>query len=196
MCRFIESIRIEQGEAPLLPWHQQRMNACMDRFYPGSEPPDLRNIIQDYRHIQERHKLRLVYDDKVRQITCRPYEPVRISGFHLVNGDNLNYSWKYEDRSALEKLKADIPPGYDIIIVRKGEVTDSSYANLAFKRNDQLYTPSRPLLKGCRRSMLLANGIIKPAIITPESLKTYDGMYLINGMLNPESASYYEPIFH
>jgi 4-amino-4-deoxychorismate lyase len=194
MSRFIESIRIENGEAPLLAWHQKRVNACMQTFHPGAIPPDLKKVALQYRDVKGLHKLRIVYDDKIRKITCHAYTPRRIKRFHIRKADELNYSWKFEDRSQIEAFSKTVSDSEDVILTRNGEIMDSSYANLVFERDNRLYTPIQPLLKGCRRSMLVAAGIITPVRIRADELHLYDGMYLINGMLKLESSSYYSPI--
>ena len=68
------------------------------------------------------------------------------------------------------------------MIVRKGWITDSYYANVVFFDGKDWWTPERPLLEGTCRARLLANGIIKTTPLQVEDLKNFLGIKLINAM--------------
>ncbi|MEO0570500.1 MAG: aminotransferase class IV, partial [Bacteroidota bacterium] len=72
----------------------------------------------------------------------------------------------------------------DILIVRKGWLTDSYYANIIFWDGTGWYTPSTYLLNGTKRSQLLQGGIIQEAPIQLKDLKSFKGFQLINAMLD------------
>jgi 4-amino-4-deoxychorismate lyase len=62
-------------------------------------------------------------------------------------------------------------------------VTDSSYANLLFRKGDNYYTPSTPLLKGTMREKLLDEKKIAERSITRENIREFSEIYLMNAML-------------
>ena len=73
----------------------------------------------------------------------------------------------------------------DILIVKNGRITDTSYANIVVRGSDNTwYTPSTYLLNGTRRQSLLDRGIIKEREITPASLRKFRELHLINSMIN------------
>jgi 4-amino-4-deoxychorismate lyase len=77
----------------------------------------------------------------------------------------------------------------DVIIVRKGAVTDSSYCNLVFEDADgNLFTPSDALLSGTCRQRLLDEGIIREKTITLANLHEYEYVYFINAMMGLDDA--------
>jgi 4-amino-4-deoxychorismate lyase len=103
----------------------------------------------------------------------------------LVMAENLDYGYKYLDRSALNNLKAKSQAD-DIIIVQDGFVTDTSIANLVFENDRGFFTPQKHLLPGIKRESLLAAGVIKLKNISAADLKDYTRVRLINAMIDLE----------
>ena len=77
----------------------------------------------------------------------------------------------------------------EIIIVKDGLVTDSSYSNLVFRQGNVWYTPSTYLLNGVKRQRLLQQEFIFEREIRPEDLDKYSKVSLINAMLDPGDIS-------
>jgi 4-amino-4-deoxychorismate lyase len=72
----------------------------------------------------------------------------------------------------------------DILIIKKGMVTDSSYSNVVFKDlNGSWVTPSTYLLPGTRRASLLMRGEITECEIRSIDIGMYTELKLINAML-------------
>ena len=61
----------------------------------------------------------------------------------------------------------------DILIVKRGMVTDSSYANIVFRRGKRWYTPWSALLKGTMRLNLLERNKIYEEEIRVEDLRIF-----------------------
>lgn len=96
---------------------------------------------------------------------------------------DIDYHMKYADRSGLDRLKSLVGDGEEPLIVQKGFVTDTTFANVVFQRHDgKLVTPRKPLLEGTKRARLLAEGIIYEQDITPYELVEFRKFYLINAM--------------
>jgi len=70
-----------------------------------------------------------------------------------------------------------------VIITKDGFITDSSVANLVFKRKDKWLTPFTYLLNGTQRQFLLDQKIIEEEKITINDLHRYEKVKLINAML-------------
>src|SRR5262249_42948757 len=66
----------------------------------------------------------------------------------------------------------------------RGEVTESSIANVVVLIDDELFTPpiSSGLLPGTFRDQLLAEGKIRERVITVEELKNAKQLFLINSV--------------
>ena len=80
----------------------------------------------------------------------------------------------------MKELKKGLKENEDIIIVKNGFVTDSSFSNLIFFDGKEWYTPSTPLLKGTTRARLLNEKKITERVIKIEDIKNYKSISLIN----------------
>ena len=71
----------------------------------------------------------------------------------------------------------------DILIVKNGWVTDSSYANLIFKLGDKWITPASYLLNGTMRQQLIERGEIQCEPISLVDIGKFANVKLINSMV-------------
>lgn len=105
----------------------------------------------------------------------------------VIRDDAIDYSYKYTDRSRLNILLRD--SGCDeIVIVRRGLVTDASAFNLVFESADGLFTPAGPLLAGTKRQELLERGLIAARRIEAQELGDYLNVRFINAMTDLKEA--------
>jgi 4-amino-4-deoxychorismate lyase len=104
----------------------------------------------------------------------------------LVYDDEIEYSYKYENRERLNELKERRQDCDEIMIVKNGCITDTSFSNLVFYDGKKYLTPAQPLLNGTKRKLLLQQGWISEATIKPEDLNNFQHCGLINAMLNKD----------
>ena len=71
----------------------------------------------------------------------------------------------------------------DVLIVRRGWLTDTSICNIALWNGKQWITPSVPLLAGTKRASLLDRGEMVAGDIRPEDLPGYSRIRLFNAMI-------------
>ena len=71
----------------------------------------------------------------------------------------------------------------DVLLVQRGHVTDTSYANVALFDGSNWYTPAWPLLRGTRREKLIENGTLKASVIRERDLHNFQTLRLVNAML-------------
>jgi len=72
----------------------------------------------------------------------------------------------------------------DILIVKRGLITDSFYCNVAFKTGQsQWITPSDPLLAGTKRQRLIDEDQLSIGDIKLENLTDYSHIRLFNSMI-------------
>jgi 4-amino-4-deoxychorismate lyase len=95
----------------------------------------------------------------------------------------LDYHLKYADRSALNKLAELRGDCDEILIVKDGQITDTSFSNVVFTDGQQFVTPSSYLLPGTMRAALLQSGAITEAPIRTGDLQQFSHVTLINAML-------------
>lgn len=132
------------------------------------------------------HKVRVIYDAAIQQMEILPYQLPRIRSLRLLPADHLHYRYKYADRTALNECYARRGDNDDILLLRNGLLTDTSYANIALYDGDQWWTPARPLLPGTRRAQLLEKGLLHEADLLPADLCNFMVLRLINAMIRLE----------
>ena len=183
MCPFIETIQIVDGEVKRLSYHNKRMNATREHFYPHTSPLDLSDYLVT-RHEKGILKCRVVYTDCIHEISYSPYTMRNIQSLRLVDDDQINYEYKSTDRSKLNELFARRGSEDDVLIVRNGEITDTSFSNIAFFDGNNWITPSHPLLKGTQRAALIEQGILQERSIYVRDIESYQQVCIINAMID------------
>src|SRR5512133_3120365 len=161
MFRFIETIKILNGQICNPEIHQQRMDRTREEVL--GLPPDL-ILREDIRLLSEHSKglwkCRIVYSEKILSVVFNAYIPRKISTIQLVEAGNLNYKYKYEDRGELDRLFSLRGIADDILLIKNCQITDTSYSNIAFRSGKKWFTPSMPLLNGTKRQSLLKSGFL------------------------------------
>jgi 4-amino-4-deoxychorismate lyase len=193
MCRFIESIRIADRKTESLAYHQQRMDLTTEHFFGKKSGIHLEDVVtaylqhSEYEYMKDGvYKMRLVYSQQVEQVTFHLYTTPSIGSLQLVEDDVIEYHFKFLDRSALERLYSRKGKSDDILIVKNGYISDSSYANVAFFDGHDWYTPQNPLLKGTQRALLLQQNRLKLAEIAIQDLVQFTKARLFNAMIRWE----------
>lgn len=185
MYPFIETIRIEQGEAQNLEYHQRRLAATMARFFPQAHVPMLTEKLHEQLWPSDKTwKVHLEYDENgFRLMQFEEYHVRRIRSLKLVRCDDINYAYKSADRRQLVALAAMKGEADETVIVRNGLLTDTSYSNIALFDGQYWVTPHHPLLKGTMRQSLLDKGLITERDIRTEEWKKFRAVCLINAMM-------------
>ncbi len=183
MSRWLETIRVEQGQFWHLQRHQKRIATTIRHHYPQAAIPSLAHSLQlptDAR--KGLWKCRVLYDHAIRQVTFSPYQRQAMHRLAIVPAPELRYPWKAADRTALEALKVRYPQADDLLIIQNGWLTDSTIANIVLEIKGQYYTPQTPLLAGTMRATLLAKGQIRQAPLRIASLFEATRLWLINAL--------------
>ncbi len=155
MSQFIESIKVEDKQIFLLELHQKRVDETFSNF--GKEGSiNLVEIFKGLKHDEDGlYKFKITYDLTGKYRTQMiPYAMSEIASFELVENNSYDYSFKFENRKELEKMKI-LSKSAEIIIVKNNHITDSSYSNLLFKKGKDWFTPKTYLLNGVQRQSLL-----------------------------------------
>ncbi len=181
---FIETIKLLDGGIFHLEYHQERVCHTFSRFFPNENVLSLSNIIKKHTFPKEgKYKVRIVYSREGHTIEMSPYQIKPISTLKFVNAENFDYSYKFLDRSFLNTLKENSKAD-EVIFLKNGMVTDSSYANTIFFDGQQWFTPSTFLLNGTCRQRLLKEGKIKEIPIHYTDIPAFKQIGFINAMLD------------
>jgi len=188
MSLLIESIKLLDGEFRNLFYHEQRMNRALHQLCGVQEHFDLEEFLMKMEYpAKGLYKCRLVYDENSTEVEFLPYIPKPVNTLKIVEHDRISYEHKYKDRSQIDRLFEKKQSYDDILIVRKGLITDSSYCNIVFRRGRRWYTPWSPLLKGTQRAKLLEHDLIQVEEIRVADLEEFETFRLINAMLEFEA---------
>lgn len=192
----IETLPVRHRQLPDLRDHQDRMDQTRRAFDPATKPLLLGNAIQlpDWLDPNVTYKCRVTYSETIEKIEFEPYQPRPVRCLKLVVADEIDYTHKYADRRAINHLFAQRADADDMLMIRDGLLTDTSYANIALFSGSRWFTPARPMLPGTQRARLLRNGVLHPADIRPADLPQFQAIRLINAMLPWEDTADTAPI--
>jgi 4-amino-4-deoxychorismate lyase len=186
MCLLFESVRIENGKLSNISFHNERLNSSIRELFGMDKKYDLEKLIGLPVNLPEgKIKCRIVYSSEIISITLQKYEIRKLNSLQLVQDDSLDYEYKYENRECIEKLKYGIKSD-DILIVKNGLITDSSFSNIVFWDGDKWITPASPLLKGTMRSSLLKESRIHEEDLRKSDIRFFKYAGLINSMMGLE----------
>lgn len=190
MSRFLETIRFINGHFDKLPYHQKRMNQTRSQLLGTNKAIDLAAVLE--KQLPENftenllYKCRVLYQSEITDISFVAYTLPTITTLQMVVDDTIVYDHKYAMRTCIDRLFAKRATADDVLIVKNGWITDTSYANILFFNGKQWLTPSRPLLRGTQRAFLLEKEWIHPADIKPIDLVHFSKIRLINAMVRFE----------
>lgn len=188
MSRFIESICIVDGKIRNISFHQARMNRSRYKILGINEEINLEQfIISSQIPPIGKYKCRIIYAEKIQSIEFIPYKIRSINSVKLIENNEIEYQYKFLDRSTFEFLSDSVTED-EILIVKNGKITDTSYSNIIFFDGDNWITPSTFLLNGTMRQYLLkSNQLIEKDIYTND-LKNFISFKLINAMMDFEES--------
>lgn len=184
MFRLLESIRLQNGHFHRLNYHQQRMDRSVKELSGQRNAVSLLEALKNY-HVPKTglYKCRVVYSDKIETVEFIPYEIKPVNSLRIVYDQEITYEHKYQNRDSLNALLSQRQYCDDILIVKNGFVTDSSYSNIIFYDGVNWITPAAPLLKGTMRQFLLDTAEIKAAPVAVQDIPSFKKFRLINSML-------------
>ena len=183
MSLLIESIKLQDGEYKNLFYHEQRMNRALRLLCGADSYFELEEFLKKFEAPKDGlYKCRLVYDENSTEIEFVPYELKTIQTLRVVEHDRINYEFKYKDRKTIDRLYDLRKDCDDILIVKRGFVTDSSYCNILFRQGKRWYTPWSALLKGTQRQKLLEQNKIIEEDIRTADISSFESFKLINAM--------------
>lgn len=186
---LVETIKIKNNQLQRIDYHNQRLNYARKWFWNCKDEIDISKTIQLLDLATDViYKCRISYTQNIENIEISPYEIRPIKNLKVVHANDLDYQFKYADRSALTQLFQQRGDCDDIIIVKNGFITDSYYCNLAFFDGQKWLTPAFPLLHGTQRQFLLDQQIIFKKIIKLEDLHNFQAIKLFNAMIEWEEA--------
>ncbi len=193
--KLLETIKFEDGKFANLELHQERMNKSQKELFGCEDKIDLvselKMFLAKFQATYINHKIykcRIVYSKTLQNIELLPYSSPSIKSLKLVFDDSINYNFKFENRERINQLFANRENCDEILIVKNGLITDTSFCNILFFNGKKWLTPEKPLLKGIQRQFLINNEIIETANISPCDIHNFTKARLVNSLIEFEDA--------
>ena len=179
--KLFETIRIQDGKAMHLSYHNDRCNQSRKVLFAAENTIDLAEHLPDL-PVKGLYRAKIIYDAKNIHTTYTLYRPKKIGRIQLLE-TALRYPHKYLDRVALDQALVQHPDCDEVLFTRQGLFTDTTIANIALRQAGIWYTPATPLLPGTTRARLLGEGRIALRDIPASTIAAYDGLALMNAMI-------------
>jgi 4-amino-4-deoxychorismate lyase len=184
MCRFIESIKVLDGVFYRLEYHQTRVQLTCDKFFPDSEIIELSKAFKNLEIPQKGvFKCRVLYSSEIQLIEFVPYTRRDIKTLKLVDTDIDSSPYKFENRSLYNAAFAKRENCDDVLLMKNGLLTDTSYCNIALFNGSEWFTPRVPLLYGTNRAQLLSETVLIEKDIKLDEIFDYQQIALFNAMI-------------
>lgn len=167
--------------------------SCKELFGSKKEIDLTREIIILPDITDEIYRCKVIYSKEIDKIEWTKYAAKNIKRLKTVKADDVEYFHKYLDRSIFEKLRMEnnCSTNEDILIVKNGRITDTSFSNVGLFNGKEWLTPKFPLLKGTKRSKLIKEKKIIEKDILLQDLTDYERIVLINAMLEFDTKKSY-----
>jgi 4-amino-4-deoxychorismate lyase len=161
------------------------MNEARKVLFGNSTSIDIAGQLTDIENFDSEGilKCRILYSDIIHSIEFQPYTPRVIRALTLIEDNTIDYTYKYADRSMFDRLPPHAPDT-DLLIVKNGFITDTTFSNIVFYDGTQWVTPSTYLLNGTQRQRLLREGRIVSREIRVGDLSCFISAKPINAMLD------------
>jgi len=184
MYPFIESIKLLDGVFYRLALHQERVNTVFKEHYASKAAIDLHQLLHSQAFpTKGLYKCRVVFSNTVELIEFVPYTPKTFNSLQLVQADIEPSLYKSANRSLLDDAYAKRATADDVLIVNRGLLTDTWFANIALWNGSEWHTPQTPLIAGVQRADLIAQGRIIPTNISPAMLPNYQQICIFNALM-------------
>ena len=192
MSQFFESIRVKDGIAENLGFHQLRVDRTLKAFDASQYSIELMTIVQELiLPVEGLFKLRVSYDlNGNHQSSFTAYQYKQIQNFALVDMKGYRYDYKFSNRDWINEALAE--SGKDEIMMHDGGlIKDCSYTNIVFYDGVNWFTPATPLLEGTQRAKLIEAGVIQPKVLHVNDIHSFKKFKCINAMIGWEDAINY-----
>ena len=191
---LLESLKLENGQYPLLDYHLARLQDSANYFhFPGNiqqAESELMKLAE--KHPQGIYKVRLLQNKAGKleleaQETAAIGQPVRCAiALSAVDGKNPFLFHKTTHREVYNKASEGLPKDVFSVLLwnEKQQLTEFTIGNLVLEKAGRFFTPpvSCGLLAGTFRQQLLDQQRIEEKVLDKKELKTCDAIWLINSV--------------
>ena len=178
---LLETIKIIDGVALHLPYHQARLESSLKKMG-SSANYELNKIINP--PATGIFRCRFVYTQEGFTIQYLPYSYTPINSLKIVTCKDFDYSLKFEEREKLNALFELRGLCDDVLIVTDSLLRDTTKANIALYDGSNWYTPLKPLLFGTTRSRYLDEKKLIEKPLHVRDLPNFEKAAVLNAMVD------------
>ena len=190
MSQFIETVCFEFGEFQRIELHNERCNRTRHHFFGNQPEIRLEQVLSIPAQLKtQKVKCTVTYGIDILNIEYSVYVLRTVNSLQLITHNTIDYDFKYADRSQLTELFQQRGQCDDILIIKKGLITDTYYANAIYLFNNKWYSQQNPLFFGTRLQHYLKENIVIPALLTPNDLSRFSEARIINAMISIENST-------
>jgi len=183
MSQFLETIQLLDGEFKRLELHQFRMSKAMFDFYPNVLAISLEDALkQQIIPKVGLFKCRVVYDSEIQLIEFIPYTSPIIHSLKIIETDIPSLPYKMSNRADYQEAYSKKGNCDDVLLVKNGLLTDTSYCNIALFDGEKWFTPKTPLIQGVNRFQLLSECRLIAKDIKLDDLLNFRSISLFNAL--------------
>ena len=190
---LLESLKLENGMFPLLPYHLKRLEASANYFGFAIEIAEVQRQLMACAevHPQGLYKVRLLVGKAGEVIAeAQPVQPVAsrmpaVLAKAPVDANNPFLFHKTTHRQVYEPAQQDAGQAFTALLWNEtGELTEFTIGNVVVEKDGRFFTPQLEsgLLAGTFRQQLLDNGRIEERLIHKDSLGEWDAVWFINSV--------------
>ena len=184
MYRFIETIKLENGTFFRTDFHRKRVEATFAAFFPDIAVFNPVEVLRECDFPKTGlYKCRIEYSAKPELVEFVAYQRRDIKTLKLVEISAEPSAFKSTDRKQFVDAFALRGECDDVLMVRNGLLTDTSYANVALWNGKEWLTPAQPALFGTQRASLLVEGKITEADFSVRDLPRFSRLRIFNAMV-------------
>lgn len=184
MSLLLETIRITKGIPENLSCHEDRITKSQLALDGLRRLPPLIEIFEDHPPPEiDVQKARVIYNRDLYKINYQEYTKKAVKTLQIWQTGSIYYPFKFANRQLFENIKQKLPEFTEALIIVGDRVTDTTYTNVAFLKDNRWFTPANPLLTGTQRCALLQKEIIEPADIRLRDLENFSKIRLFNAMI-------------
>ena len=200
MFPLLETVRFDNGRFSNIDYHIKRMKysakECLNDRLNFNTEEIFKLAEKENANKKGLFKFRLLYNAENYKTEFVKYSLPEIKTLKPVECNNIEYHCKFTDRKILNDLKSKKGGADDILIIKNGFVTDTSFSNIIFFDGKNWVTPDTPLLAGTQRAYLLEKRLIKTKEVKITDIQKYKKARIINAMIRFEDEVDVEIIFY
>ena len=188
--QLYENIKFFKGRFWRLPYHESRMRKSIEEVWGSHFTINLRRDLVVPLDIGDGfYVCTIVYDTLILDIQYSPQALKPIKSLRLIELESsFDYPYKYINRSSMEDAFAKRKEADDVLLVRRGEILETTAANVALLQAGKWYTPARPLMEGTQRNFLIDQEKIIPRVIKSANLNSYEKIKVFNSLIEWDEA--------